>query len=92
MDRRAPKGTQKNINIQFLNPWPILVPPLDQQREIVSILNAIDKKIDLHQRRKVIFEELFRSLLRKLMTGEIRIGDLDFSTLERGIVDTATTA
>ena len=50
MDRLAPKGTQKNINIQFLRPWPVLVPPDDEQREIVAILDAIDRKINLHRR------------------------------------------
>jgi type I restriction enzyme S subunit len=27
MDRRAPQGTQKNINIEFLSPWPVRSPP-----------------------------------------------------------------
>jgi type I restriction enzyme, S subunit len=82
MDRLAPKGTQKNINIQFLNPWPVVVPPFDEQREIVAILDAIDKKIDLHKRKRAVLEELFQTLLRKLMTGEIRVSNLSLSTLE----------
>ena len=76
MDRLAPKGTQKNINIQFLRPWPVLVPPDDEQREIVAILDAIDRKIDLHRRKRVVLEELFKALLHKLMTGEIRVREL----------------
>jgi type I restriction enzyme S subunit len=82
MDRAAPKGTQKNINIQFLLPWPVVVPPLDEQREIVAVLDAIDRKIDLHKRKRAVLEELFKSLLHKLMTGEIRVADLDLSALE----------
>ena len=62
MDRLAPKGTQKNINIQFLRPWPVLVPPDDEQREIVAILDAIDRKINLHRRKRVVLEELFKAL------------------------------
>jgi len=81
MDAFAPKGTQKNINIQFLLPWPAVVPALDEQREIVAILDAIDRKIDLHRRKRAVLEALFRALLRKLMTGEVRVGDLDLAAL-----------
>ena len=81
MDRLAPKGTQKNINIQFLRPWPVLVPPDDEQREIVAILDAIDRKINLHRRKRVVLEELFKALLHKLMAGEIRVGELERASL-----------
>ena len=85
MDRLAPKGTQKNINIQFLRPWPVLVPPDDEQREIVAILDAINRKIDLHRRKRVVLEELFKALLHKLMAGEIRVGELDLAALSDGL-------
>ena len=81
MDTLAPKGTQKNINIQFLKPWPVVVPPKAEQSEIVAILDAIDRKIDLHRRKCAVLEELFRTLLHKMMTGEIRVGELDASGL-----------
>ncbi|MRG67139.1 hypothetical protein GH789_17860 [Rhizobium pusense] len=82
MDHAAPKGTQKNINIQFLLPWPVVVPSLDEQREIVAVLDAIDRKIDLHGRKRAVLDELFKALLQKLMTGEIRVDDFDLSALE----------
>ena len=81
MDQEAPKGTQKNINIQFLSPWPVLVPSLDEQREIVAILDALDRKIALHRQKCAVLEELFQSLLHKLMTGELRVAELDLSAL-----------
>ena len=81
MDKLAPKGTQKNINIQFLTPWPTVVPPDDEQLEIVTILDAIDRKIDLHRRKRTVLDDLFKTLLHKLMTGEIRVADLDLSAL-----------
>jgi len=34
MVRLAPKGRQKNINIQFLKPWPFPLPSFEEQREI----------------------------------------------------------
>lgn len=53
-----------------------------EANEIVSIVDAIDRKIDLHKRKRVVLDELFKSLLQKLMTGEIRVADLDLSALE----------
>ena len=79
MDRLAPKGTQKNINIQFLTPWPIVIPPFDEQREIVAVLGTIDRKIDLHRKKRAVLDDLFKALLHKLMTGEIRVAALGLS-------------
>ena len=59
-------------------------PNWDEQREIVAILDALDRKIDLHRRKRVVLEELFKTLLHKLMTGEIRVADLDLSALSEG--------
>ena len=49
--------------------------------DLLHILDAIDRKIDLHKRKRAVLEELFRTLLHKLMTGEIDVNDLDLSAL-----------
>jgi type I restriction enzyme S subunit len=54
----------------------------NEQQEIASILDSIDAKIDLYKLMKAILEELFRVLLHKLITGEIRVADLDLSALQ----------
>ena len=46
---------------------------------MVNILDAIDGKIDLHRRKRAVLEELFKALLHKLMTGEVRVGELPVS-------------
>ncbi len=56
-----------------------LPPTLDEQHEIVAILDAIDRKIDLHRRKWAVLDDLFKALLHKLMTGEIRVDDFDLS-------------
>ena len=56
----------------------------EEQREIAEILTTIDNKIELHKGKKVALEELFKSLLHKLMTGEVRVSDLDLSTILEG--------
>ena len=69
------------INIPILATMPLSVPPLSEQREIATILNAIDRKIDLHRRNRALLDDLFKALLHKLMTGEIRVADLDLSAI-----------
>ncbi|MCF3935344.1 restriction endonuclease subunit S [Acuticoccus sp. M5D2P5] len=49
--------------------------------EIVAVLDAIDRKIDLHRSKRAALDELFKALLHKLLTGEIRVSDLDLSAL-----------
>ena len=80
--RATPASDGKyNLNTATIDSMPVPVPALDEQCEVAAILNAIDRKIDLHRRKRAVLEELFRALLHKLMTGEIRVGDLDFSQL-----------
>lgn len=53
-----------------------------EQAEIAACLDSLDRKIALHKQKRTVLEELFQSLLHKLMTGEIRVADLDLSALE----------
>ena len=78
-------GPTPQLNKKDLLPLRFPVPPSnDEQREIVAILDAIDRKADLHRRKRAVLEELFKSLLHKLMTGELRAGELDLEALEKG--------
>lgn len=76
-------GQQQNLNLDIVRELPIIrLADLDEQREIVTILDAIDQKIELHKRKRAVLDALFKSLLHKLMTGEIRVRDLDLSALD----------
>lgn len=76
------------INSTKLKTFPVLIPPtLDEQREIVEILDAIDQKISLHQRKHAVLEDLFKALLHKLMTGEISAAELDLSALGKASLE-----
>ena len=76
-------GQQQNLNLDIVKSLLIASPcNTTEQQEIVDILDAIDRKIDLHRRKKAVLEELFKSLLHKLMTGEIRVDELNLSALE----------
>lgn len=75
-------STKGALTCAFLSSLAIPLPDMEEQQEIVDILDVIDRKIDLHRRKKALLEELFKSLLHKLMTGEIRVDELDLSALE----------
>ena len=77
---KAHGGQQQNLNLGIVGDLPVAVPESkDTQREIVDILDAIDRKIDLHRQKRAVLEELFKALLHVLMTGEIGVGELDHS-------------
>ncbi len=67
------------------------VPPThDEQNEIASIFDAIDRKIHLHKQKRAALEELFKALLHRLMIGEIRVSELDLLALQpRAVAETA---
>ena len=78
------------INTTKLKAFPVLIPTRDEQREIVTVLDAIDRKIDLHRRKHAVLDELFKTLLHKLMTGEIRAADLVLSALRETALSSQT--
>ena len=73
------RTTIPNLSQSRLAELTIPHPTPDVQHEIVAILAAIDRKIDLHRRKRDVLEELLKALLHKLMTGEIRVADLENS-------------
>jgi len=52
-------------------------PELSEQCEIANILQTIDQKIEIEQKKKALYEELFRSMLNKIMNREIKVDNLN---------------
>jgi type I restriction enzyme, S subunit len=89
MDRMAPQGTQKNINIQFLKPWPIPRPPKEEQSVLADALNKVDSKRRRHEQTRDSIRLLFGTLLHQLMTAQIRVLDLDLAALDEPAAEPA---
>ena len=70
---RATKTSQPKLALARIKEIPIPLPPLDEQREIARILQAVDAKIAAEQARRAALEELFKTLLHALMSGRIRV-------------------
>ena len=71
-----------NRHFSLLRESSLPLPPLDEQREIARILQAVDAKIAAEERRRAALEELFKTLLHQLMTGKIRVKGFHLPELE----------
>ena len=75
-------ANQRNLNSNIVKSLDIPIPSLAQQKSIVEILRVVDKKVDAENNKKTALEELFRTLLGKLMTGQIRVNDLNLEEIQ----------
>lgn len=80
--RLAHGGQQQNLNLDIVRDLPIVFSnDRGEQEEIVVILDAIDRKINLHEQKKLVLDVLFKALLNGLMTGQIHVSDLQLTAL-----------
>lgn len=69
--------SQANISATKLKSFLIPLPPLEEQKQIAHILSTVNKKIEVEQKRKQVLKELFKTMLHKLMSGEIRLKEVE---------------
>ncbi len=66
--QRIPKAVIEN--------YLMALPLLPEQREIARILSAVDRKIEADGKRKAALQALFKTMLHRLMTGQVRVAHL----------------
>lgn len=71
-----------NINSGTLKTMLVPVPEIEEQEEIVKSLAIIDNKTANAHLKKVVLQDLFRTLLHELMTAKIRVHELDLADLK----------
>lgn len=76
---------QANLSTHAMKALKILVPNIDEQKEISNLLRIVDRRIEVHQKQSTIYADLFRTLLHQLMTAQIRVHNLDLPDL-KGII------
>jgi len=70
------------VNSSFLSDIIFPLPSKSEQIEIANIILTIDHKIEIYTAKKSALQDLFKTMLNKLMTGEIRVNDLDIDVSE----------
>ena len=68
-------ANQRNLNMDLIKSFPLSYPEAAEQQSIVDSLSVLDKKLLLIEQTRGLLEELFRTLLHQLMTGEVRTAD-----------------
>jgi type I restriction enzyme S subunit len=73
-------GHISHLNLGYVRDFQIPKPPVVIQCEIAEILRTIDSRLTLIESRKLVLNDLFRTLLHQLMTAQIRVNDLNVGT------------
>jgi type I restriction enzyme S subunit len=77
LQRNKKRLAQANISLQDIRTTLIPFPKLPEQERIITILADIDNKIQTEETKKQSLKALFNSLLHYLMTGKVRISNLN---------------
>ena len=73
LDLNSTGSTVKGIKGSRLKKLNILLPPLEEQKQIAERLSNVDNKLENLKEKKLFFEELKKGLMQKLLTGEVRV-------------------
>jgi len=72
---------RQRLPVHLVKNWFIPLPTDNKEMNAVSdILLRMDNKIQLHESNKSALQNLFKTTLNKLMTGEVRVKNLDIDT------------
>ena len=65
-------AAQQNLSVGVIAEFPILLPPLEEQKRIASILSSLDDKIDLLHRENTTLEAMAETLFRQWFIEEAK--------------------
>lgn len=76
-DEQKRGATIKGITREDVKKIKLAIPNLKEQKEITNILSNVDIKIQQAESRKQTLQSLFKTMLNQLMTGRVRVKNLD---------------
>ena len=86
-------GGQPNIKLESLNPYPVPLPPLAEQHEIVRRVDALFKLADAIERRVAAAttraDKLIQAILAKAFRGQLVPTEADLARAENRDYETA---
>jgi type I restriction enzyme S subunit len=77
LESKGTGTTFKEINKAAVTSFMFPLPPLPEQKTIALILSSVDEKIKTEENRKAALQTLFKTMLHLLMTGKVRVKDLE---------------
>lgn len=66
-----------NRHYRLLKEKEVPLPCIEEQKEIANILSNIEKKLTQAETRKQTLQAIFKTMLNQLMTGRVRVKNLD---------------
>jgi len=66
-------GVHLYISRDFFEKFPMIIPPMNEQQKITSLLSKVDEKITDLETKKMHLKHLKKGLMQKLLTGQIRV-------------------
>jgi type I restriction enzyme, S subunit len=69
-------STIAHLPVEKLKVIPFAFPTVHEQKMIADMLDCIESKIEIEENKKKTLESLFKSLLKSLMTGTLRVCDM----------------
>jgi len=82
LNRFSKRSGQPVISQGVIYSLRITIPPIEEQKQIAQILQTVDRKIEIAKRKKEALQDLFKTMLHKLMTAQIRVKDLEIPIRE----------
>jgi len=73
IEREKQHGAMPYIKLGLLQNFKVLVPPIEEQQQISSVLSAADKEIEIHQNQLSAMKEQKKGLMQQLLTGKKRV-------------------
>ncbi len=70
---------KKGLNARALASLIFLLPFPSEQQEIAYVLRTVDRKIKIEEKRKSTLQKLFKTILHLLMSGQVRVKDIDLN-------------
>jgi len=64
ISRHAIGSTMPNLNTSIMASVPFLIPPIDEQIELIEILGPLDEKIELNRQMNQTLEQMARALFK----------------------------
>ncbi|HSH82157.1 MAG TPA: restriction endonuclease subunit S, partial [Herpetosiphonaceae bacterium] len=66
-----------SINSSQLRAFPVLLPPIKEQRAIIQVVQSWERAIDLIEQRIIAGQERKHGLMQQLLTGKRRFGEFE---------------
>lgn len=76
------KTSQPKLALTRIRQIMVALPPLSEQTDISDVLQKVMWKIEREENKKYVLQSLFNSMLHNLMTGKLRVNDLDLNIPE----------